>query len=272
MLNTLRHARDMISLEAISGTAAHDKAASRLPQFLIKAGEFLKQNIFSPIGNLLAIKDLAWLGMNAQRKPYSELRGLAIRTPEGFRGSLVDYGKHLEAAAQELDDLQKDVLDPFAAWLAAALDDPSVLRSLTNQLRIPGLHAPKLTALKKSLDQYFPDKHDSKAPIYGDVFKRQGDWAELNATVKKLHALYQNGKYEKVGVRVNELSELLGLLSERLAEDKETYALSSVTTEKLSKVTFEIAEYVEYYGVVRHRAEEFLRVVTDNVALVREQY
>ncbi len=274
MLNTLRHARDVISLEAVSGEVAADKAAARLPQFLIKASDFLKQNIFNPIGTLFAIKDLAWLAMNAQRRPYSEMRGLPMRAPQGFRGSLAEYGKQLEKAVEELDDLQKDVLDPFGVWIAQRISDPASMKSLTNTLRIPGLQAPKLAALKKALDRFFPDKIDTRDPIYGDLFKRQNDWAEINGSVKKLNTIYQNGKYEKVGQKVAELSDLMDVLAKRLAEDKdgEGFAVSSVTTEQLSKVTYEVAEMIEYYGVVRHRVEEYLKVIADNVGLAKEQY
>lgn len=270
MLHTLRHARDLISLEALSDGTAPIQAASRLPTFLVKASDFLKQNIFSPIGDLFAIKDLAWLAMNAQRKPYSEMRALAMRTPEGFHGSLAEYGKHLVQTAESLDDLQKDVLDPFGAWLAKGLADPASLRALTNSLRIPGLQAPKINSLKKALEHYFPAKRPADTPIYGEVIKRQGDWAEINAAVKKLHTLYQNGKYPKVGQKVQELSELMDVLSRRLNDDKDDFVLSSVTTEQLAKVTYEIAEHIEFYGVLRHRVEEYLHAMADNVELVKK--
>lgn len=272
MLNTLRHARDVISLEAVSGETAADQAAARLPQFLVKASDFLKQNIFNPIGNLFAVKDLAWLAMNAQRRPYSEMRGLDMRAPQGFRGSLAEYGRQLEKAVLELDDLQKDVLDPFGTWISQRISDPDSLKTLTNTLRIPGLEAPKLDALKKALDRFFPDKIDARDPIYGELFKRQGDWAEINASIKKLNTIYQNGKYEKVGQKVSELSDLMDVLARRLAEEKKDFAISSVTTEQLAKVTYEIASMIEYYGVVRHRVEEYLKVVADNVSLAKVKY
>ena len=64
---------------------------------------------------------------------------------------------------------------------------------------------------------------------------------------------------------------LLRLLSARMAEDKsaEVYQFSSVTIDKLSQVIFDVAEHVEFYGVLRHRVDEFVRIVDQNVELVK---
>lgn len=269
MLQKLRHARDVISLEAVSGGAATDKAAERLPTFLSKASEFLRNNVAGAIGNLFTTKDLGWLSIQMTRKPYSEMRGLKVRAPQGFKGSLAEYGKFLEKAGEALDDIEKDVLQPFGVWISQRISDPASLKALTNTLRIPGLHAPKLAELSKSLERFFPEKTDAADPIYGDVFRRQGDWGDLNNTVKNLQTLHQNGKYEKVQRKVQDLSDLMDVLSKRLAEEKDEFIASSVTTEQLAKVTLEVAELIEYYGVVRHRTEEFIRINHENVELLK---
>ena len=65
MLNQLRHARDLISMEAVSGGTAEDKAAEKLPTFLDKASQFLTKTVFQTLGDFFSIKKLGWLGQHA---------------------------------------------------------------------------------------------------------------------------------------------------------------------------------------------------------------
>lgn len=269
MLKELRHACDVISMEAVAGGNATDKAAARLPAFLDKAVEFLTHTVFSPIGSLFKTKDLSWLASNVAGRSYSEMRGLAVVAPQGFKGSLAEYSSALVKAVEEFQDLEKDVLSPYGSWLGQRVADPASLKALTNSLKIPGLQAPKLEATQKQLDHYFPSKVDSKEPIYGEVIRRQADWVELYNNIKKLNTLYANGKFEAVQKKVPELSQLLEVLSQRMGEFQGEYQLSSINTERLAKVTFEIAEQIEFYGVIRHRVEELLKVVEQNVELLR---
>lgn len=270
MLDQLRHARDVISMEAVSGGTAEDKAAARLPTFLDKASEFLTKTIFQKIGDFFSIKNLGWLAQHAQRKPFSEVRGVQVVAPQGFKGSLVDYGNALIKAVEDTQDFEANVLSPFASWLGQRLADPDSLRSVSNSLKIPGLQHIKVDQLSKSLDAFFPNKTDAEAPVYGDLFRRQGDWTDLSNQVKKLNAYYTNGKFEKIQAKVPEISQLLTVFAQRAAQYPEEFQFSSVTTEQLGKVTFEIAEQVEFYGVLRHRVEEFCKIVNDNVEIIKD--
>lgn len=273
MLNELKQTQQTISMEAAaSDPEALRQTAFRLPAFLDQASEFLSKTILRMLGDYLGLKNLGWLALQAQRRPYSEMRGFPAAAPQGFKGSLVEYGKALVISVDELDDLCKDVLDPFGAWVSARIADPESLKSLTNTLKIPGLQPPKLEAAQKRLDRFFPDKTNEKQPVYGELFQRQGDWADLNNIVKKLNTYYANGKYEKVQQKLPELSELMRVLSARISEDKtsEVFQFSQVTIEQLSKVTVQVAELVEFYGVLRHRTDEFIKCVADNVDLVKE--
>ena len=271
MLNQLRHARDIISMEAVAGGNAAAAAVSRLPSFFDKASEFLTKTVLQSLGDFFSVKNLGWLALNASRANYSELRGLQVVAPPGFKGTLAEYGNTLIKGAEEMDDLYKDVLEPFNAWLGQRVADPESLKNLTNTLRIPGLTQPKIEGIQKQLDRYFPDKAEDKPAVYGELFKRQADWVDLNNQVKKLNTLYANGNFERVQKKIPELSELLRLLSARMAEDKsaEVYQFSSVTIDKLSQVIFDVAEHVEFYGVLRHRVDEFVRIVDQNVELVK---
>lgn len=271
MLDQLRQTCDVISLEAVAGGNAADKAADKLPSLFDQAGEFLTKTVLQSLGDFFAVKNIGWLSLNAARANYSDLRGLPVVTPQGFKGALVDYGNVLVKAVEELDDLDSDVLTPFSSWLSQRVADPESLKALTNSLKIPGLHEPKIENIQKQLDRFFPDKFDEETSVYGAVFKRQADWVELNNLVKKLNTIYANGKFEKVQKRLPELSQLLSVLAERMREDKgtEVYQFSSVNIERLSKVVYEVACHVEFYGILRHRVEEFLKAVDQNVQIVK---
>ena len=271
MLNEMKEIRGVISMEAAVPDTAQ-QAAARLPSMLDTASEYLNKALTQFLGNFAGIKSLGWMSLNAQRRPYSELRGLQVTAPDGFEGTFVEYGQFLVKTVEAMEDLSQDVLEPFASWIAQRIEDPESLKALTNSLRIPGLRTPKVEELQKRLDQFFP-LNAPRSYVYGDLFKRQGDWTDINNNIKKLNTLYANGKYEKVQKAMPELSHLLTVLAARIAEQKDvaSFQVSSITTEQLSKVTFEIAQHVEFYGILRHRVDEYIRTISDNVDLVKEK-
>ncbi len=271
MLNELRQARDEISMEVIATDAAPTGIAAKLAGLLDQASDYLNKTVLQKLGDIFTTKDLAWVALNINRRAYSDMRGMAMVAPQGFKGTLVDYGAALIKAAEEVDDLEKQVLAPFAVWLSNALSDPASVRSLTNTLKIPGLQHLNYDAQQKRLDTFFPDKANLNQPIYGDLFKRQGDWNDLNQQIKKLNTIYSNGKFEQVQKKIPDVSQLLGTLVQRLNEENSEFQFSSIQTDALSKVTYQIAEQIEFYGVLRHRVDEFVRTIGQNVELVREQ-
>lgn len=270
MLNELRQARDEISMEALSNEAA-DQVAAKIPSFLDKAAEFLSKSVLQKIGDFFGSKDLGWIAVNAARRPYSEVRGIQLDAPQGFKGSLVEYGHDLVKAVEATEDLEKDVLAPYGTWVAQRVEDPASLRSVTNTLKIPGLQYPKVESLQKNLDGYFPDKASTDGYVYGDLIRRQGDWAELNNIVKKLNTLYANGKFEKLQKKLPDVSDMVGLLAKRLNEGEGDIQFSPITVEQLSKVTIQVAEHVEFAGVLRHRVDEYIKAIGNNAELVKSK-
>lgn len=264
MLHDLRENAMSISMEAASGLEAADKAAERIPTFLESAAEYLNRNVFQPLSNAFATKDLNWVANELQRKNYSEMRAIKISAPENFKGSLLDYGNALLAASEDMDALHDKVLVPLDSWVNGRLGDPNSLKSLTNTLKVPGLHDMPIDALNKRLDRFFPDKADTRVPIYGEVIARQSDWKGIADTVRKINTVYANGNYEKVCKKQAELTYSLRLLAKRIGEAPEEYKLSSVTTEQLSKVVIGVAEQIEFYGVLRSRVDQYLRSISDN--------
>lgn len=267
MLHDLRETATSISMEAASGLEAADRAAERIPTFLESAAEYLNRNVFQPLSNAFATRDLNWVANELQRKQYSEMRPIKISAPEKFSGTFVDYGNILLAASEDMDALHDKVLVPLDAWVNGRLGDPNSLKSLTNTLKVPGLTDLHVDALNKRLDKFFPDKstiNGSRAPIYGEVIVRQADWKTIADIVRKLNTVYANGNYEKVCKKQTELTYSLRLLAKRIGEAPEEYKLSSVTTEQLSKVVIGVAEQIEFYGVLRSRVDEYLRAISDN--------
>lgn len=268
MLHDLRETATFISMEAASGLEAADRAAERIPTFLESASEYLNRNVFQPLSNAFATKDLTWVANELQRKPYSEMRPIKVSTPENFKGNLAEYGATLLAASEDMDALLDKVLSPLDAWVNTRLGDPNTLKSLTNTLKVPGLQDLHVDALSKRLDRYFPDKASNQAPIYGEVIARQADWKAIAETIRKINTVYANGNFEKVCKKQTDLTYSLRLLAKRIGEAPEEYKLSSVTTEQLSKVVIGVAEQIEFYGLLRNRVDEYLRAISDNQVLM----
>lgn len=268
MHKELEYMHSVISLESQSD-ATVASAAERIPGFLDKITEFFTQNVAQPIGTLFSRKDVVWMADNASRRPFNEMRGYRVYVPVGFKGSLADYGQLLLEAAGKMDRILDEVLVPYGRWVAEKVSNPKSLSNLTNTLQIPGLKDLDIRPLEVRLDAFFPDRNRHTTAIYGEVFARQQDWERCSSALRKLEDLYKNGRYDRTRAKVRELSELLEKLAVVIRENRIEYQVSSVTIKQLSDITFEIAKMVEFYGILRHRVDEYARSMQDTVDELR---
>lgn len=264
-LDQLRRQRDIISLEADSGGAAMAQAASRLPAFFTSVREAISKQL-NNMGDLLFGKtDLKRFALRMQRVPYASLRNEPAVVPPGLHTDLLTYGRHLTAACASVQDIDKDSLAPYAAWLQSKLGNPSSLASLTNALDIRGYKPLGIKSLQDTLnDCFLPDnvKQPHEVP-YGQAIRRQNDWSAIADVVSQLEHCCTEKSHRQVVQRLDDIDELVQKLLTRIKEDPEQYKLSSKTLTTLSNVSYSIATEVEFYALLRHHVREYVTAVQE---------
>lgn len=256
MLDELRRQRDIISLEAVSGEAAHKQALSRLGAYLKGVMHSIHMHTLAPLKKIFAKRDVAAEGRLIAKIPYNEIRHLPV---VGLRGQRVDFltiAKNLSRCAVLFNTLERDVLMPFSSWLANRLANPSSLAALTGGIVIPGYKPHDLKGLNEEFVSFFdPEESQPTRKIpYGMAFRRNADWEPLADEMGTLEqALVINEQHKRMRGLVDSINELLDKLITRIEEDSEEYKVSAPTLQSLAEVTYTIAKEMEFYSMITHR-------------------
>ncbi len=256
-LQKLRHQRDVISLEAVSGEAALGQAIGRLPTFFQEAKAFFGNNIAEPVVDFFARKDLMWVANKTAKHQYSELRPHEVTVPQGMCCDYVTYLRALKSAAQAAATITSNTLVPYNAWLGQKLGNPAALASLTDSLDIKGFKPAEVDVLIKDLNACFATDGRKEVHVtYGQAIRRNTDWVEVANLVTEIEALFAKKDHDELVKQMNSAKMLTDLLIKRLEEDPKTYKASPVTISAIAATTYQIGAHLEFYALVRHRVSE----------------
>jgi hypothetical protein len=264
MLDQLRYKRDVITLESNSGAAALESAVNRLPDFFSTVRSAYAEYLAKPLTSLLVKRDIKWISDKVVKKPYTDLRSLECFTPPGLKVDYLTYGHALNDGAKAMNKLKGDVLMPFNAWLGVKLGNPQSLTSLTTNLGIKDYEPHNTDKLEKAIQACFhtTGRHEVTAS-YGDVVKRNADWAELGKVCDQLETTFNDTTHQEILDLVNRTTAQMDRLMQRMAEEPENYKISPATLQALATVSYDIGRELEFYGLLRQRISEFSKAVRD---------
>ena len=256
MLDDLRRQRDIISLEAASGDAAHAQALSRLGSYIKSMASAIVMSTYAPLKQLFAKSDVAAEGRAMEKIPYNAIRHLPLRGMAGQQVDFLTIATHLEKCAVSMNTLERDVLTPFSSWVANKLSNPSTLASLSGTLAIPGYKPHDLAGFDKEFRTFFESGvvANSREIPYGMAFRRNADWGPLADKMGGLEkALVENGQHKRIRELVDNIDNMLGRLIQRIEEDGETYKVSPTTLHALADAAYTVANEMQFYSMLTHR-------------------
>jgi hypothetical protein len=265
MLDQLQEQNDVISQEAAGGSASSAQALSRLPKYLNDAKAFFVKNLAEPVRALFSRPALAAFARRIQPVSYVDLRDVEVVVPPGLKTDFARYAQVLLKSAEFASTFRVEVLDPFTRWLAGKVSDPSSLNSLRPSLEIEGYKKRPYEARMKELIGCFDEKSDDGLVTYGKALKRNADWTEVMVTSDKIQAIFLKDDDALIQQQVAKVSDLLDLLMKRIAEEPETYQLSSAVITSISNTAFAVAREIEFYGLVRYRTGEFAHALNATI-------
>lgn len=258
-LETLRHQRDVISLEAVSGEAAQLSALSRLPAFLTSAKAVFQNQLEQTVKTVYQFAmDFNSVAAKLRRMDHATVRSVQVQVPQGLKVDMITYGHALTAASDELKSVDSDMIKPFLTWLNKNLSSPGQLKSLSGTLSISGYKPLPIGKLKSAIEACFHDAGRAEAIVpYGQAVRRSADWTDLEKSQLTLTRDLGAGLQKSVLDSMAELEISLETLLLRLTKESEKYAPSKVVVQELINTAFDVAEAIEFYGTVRYRAQEY---------------
>lgn len=188
-----------------------------------------------------------------KKASYSDLRLIRVDVPSGMSVTYLDYLDAMEQAVAICEGLMENILGPFSRWLAIGLSDPSTLSNLSNARRVEGFKPHEIDRVTLALGKQFKPGSGVHQRKFGDAFDRLGDVDVVYKRSSDLVSRYVNVSRKEVLSRVKEITQHLDLLLTRIQEDEDNYQTSKVSRELLSKLTYTMAQEVEFYGVVGYQ-------------------
>lgn len=250
VLLDLRDSALSLSQEGMSRHFKADTVTKLLPNFVNTVTSFITEKFGTANNaalnvNLVNVKEVERLARDTDLR---ELRYVKVAVPEGLTLDFLGYLSALEQMQDSLDDLQKDLLQPFDRMLSDWLANPDELRSRRShsfmQVLMNRDSDQKAEALKGAFDPRQGDRRN-----YGDLVRRQNEWRSIAERYNRLVERYARINRKDVEDSVLTITEHLDVLLERIQADPDGYQMSGITLSDLAKVTYVLAEEVEHFAL-----------------------
>ena len=254
-----------LGLEAFNLKASVKAMRELLPNFVGSITQFY--STFSQSDKDLAIGTVPPQNFKRSLKNvnYVAVKDVTFTGPMGLQTTYVQYINEIENSVALSEKLVSDVLQPFSNWVAVMLSTPENLKSVSN---LP-IDTKALDKERDALVEHLVKVVDPKSPQtsfrYGSLVSRNADWDIIVNKTNDLASRLMLTDRKKIMRMVDDLTEMLSRLVERIEEDPETYQLSGNTTSVLATLCYSAGKSLEQYSNSSVMVQELVTTVTRTV-------
>lgn len=237
---------------------------SNIPTFLTQLKDFVSKDTKSskPVYKLPNYKQIK---SKVEKKAPEDLREYKVFIPLGLKVPMYQYINVLEEGVEISEKLLEDVLTPFSRWLALGLTNPSTLRSVRGGINIDKFNPHNIDQVYDSLGKCFEKGSNVINLPFKRVYSNKKDFEDTFNKFDAATSLLFKTERKLVISKIVEITENLEKLMERIKEDEEGYELSNVSTGLLSKLSFTLAQEVEFFGVMHYQMNALNTSLVDTV-------
>lgn len=193
---------------------------------------------------------------------YPNLRHVKIAIPAGMSATYMEYLSALEPAVGISEKLLSEVLTPFSRWLAEGLSDPDKLRSFSRSSGVREFTPHDTDGVALRIGECFTKGSNANITQFKNAFARNADVKEVYDRTAALNERFIRIDRKQVLTMVDRVSENLDRMAERIGEEGNEYEMSKPTVELLAKMSYTVAQEIEFYGNVAYQLTQL------NVALI----
>lgn len=270
-MNNIQHTHKMIAMEALQ-VGLPIKLGS--PTFLKVKGiaKAISQWAQDKVRPELRIMPVTYNKVKGdlENSSYSDLSGTRITVPRGLKGHLNAYTETLFETFLLVENINKDLLNPFSIWLSLKLTSPgsladaSAVRDLKGYVEVPVTKAQSM--LGGFVDPNSRREQADLQTVYPSITIMKTTWDNINALATR----YLETNPTKVLKSVNEIAEKIDRLIKVIEAMPEDQAkLSAQSAVVLSGICAQMAEAVDLYGIVGTLVRELSVVGMRNVEEVQ---
>lgn len=249
-----------ISLESSVLANMSQSLKNLFPDLIDSVRNSFNQIIDLPAFNLTLSLDQKFLLKEISGFPYIDIAEFTINTPEGFKGTYIDYTKVLYKALERIQGIDVKVLQPYATYLSTFLSNKDSKISTKDNTKIYKDIKVTREHMIHDLGKFFTNSSSKSKTTIGSVVKRNADFKviydEMVIIKKKLDVI----DLKNVSNNVKNCLDLLDIIILRIKND-EIENVSPEVTQNLSVGAYEIAKEIEFFSVI------YFKVLAMNTAV-----
>lgn len=181
------------------------------------------------------------------REAYTNLMGIRVPCVNGLSVTWLDFLRDLEPGVTFAVGFYDNTLGQTTRFLAEVITSPDKMESIARRYNIAEVDYDQLTQnIGKDVTS---NNRKSERPI-GKLIKRNADMIDvINLTNRYADSLYASNQ-DMVTERITQIKRQLQDISEAIVDPNTPYRMTGKNIDQLAKVAFNVAQAVEYYGVV----------------------
>lgn len=204
--------------------------------------------------------------------PYTDLRDVKIFVPAGMVSTYLEYLAALKQAVEITEGIHTKVLGPFSRWLAIGLANPESFKNVRGNNGLRDFEPHNIDRVLLSLGAVFQKGGSNHQVAFKTAFSRNADVETAMDLANELNERYMKTDRKAVKDKVTEITVMLDTLIERIEEAEENYDLSPVSLDLLSKLSFTLAQEVEFYGTVGYQVTSVMTTLHDTLDKLQETF
>ena len=251
-----RYHQHIVSIEMVTDFTPGQPAMKRLGQMFGGTKAFISQ-LFSSFSLSADNKiDLTKLIGIAETQSFAAMSKVPVSQPLRLTKPWVEYATALDTLQRITENIDKELLQPFNAYVGKALNQPSLLDTLTFEPK--GYRFTDVKPYKKELTKFLngPNKEHVAWSV---AFNRNADVRSFAEKFNEILIRHSNLRPETVTEAVKKLNDNLDSLMKEVNDPNSQYVMNKKTTLKMSEMILQLAEHVELYTITHNLIVEMER-------------
>lgn len=247
-------------------------AAGLLQSYLYNVRAFIG-DLITPMANTsLTYRQDGGLNKLLGKTNYISIGAMDVFVPPGMTATYPDFLDALEASQDVIDRIVPDTLQPSILYFTMLLGNPESLSGVTRRTEEAAIkfQTKEIEQAKKKLAACYAKNGNEGKRAYGDVFRRNQDWLDVNQRIEKLMDRMNQSSAGIMTEKVNELVELMDRLVVRMKQSPDVYAVSGVTGKSMAAIAMNLGQVVEFYGAHHFTIQTLVASMMDNIKRLHE--
>lgn len=248
-----RYVYNVISTEALSVHKPMIGTVQKLAGFIQDVAQgFKNTNIIGAIDTLLK-KDKDFTGNERKvlemlgRTPYTDIADIRLPCMAGLSVTWLELLHDIEPGIGFVVNFYDTTLGQTTKFLAEINTAPEKMEQIARRYNIHDVDFEKLTQ-NIGRDVSGPGKKAEQR--FGKLVKRNADMIDTITLTNRFSEQIYSSNQDLVTERIGIIKKQLEVVSEGIIDPNIAYRMSSKNVDQLAKVAFNIAQAVEYYGVI----------------------